>query len=185
MPKPWLQCLRATRVERLKYLIYLFGALGFIPLLRPGILLITIPVLAHSLMSSEPLHYGFTYHYTAGLIIPNIIAFSEGLPKAKKIWERVRLKKGWFDPIFCSGLLICHILLSPSPIGRKFYSPNSWNYHYSTYLSSDRDRLIKEALKTHISSNPNKIVPVGGTRRKRKNKNTPKKRKNRNTTSSI
>ena len=28
-------------------------------------------------------------------------------------------------------------------------------------------------------SNPNKIVPVGGTRRKRKNKNTPKKRKNR------
>ena len=60
----------------------------------------------------------------------------------------------------CSGLLICHILLSPSPIGRKFYSPNSWNYHYSTYLPSDRDRLIKEALKTHISSDPNKIVSV-------------------------
>ena len=149
-----------TDPERLKYLIYLFGALGFIPLLRPGILWITIPILAHSLLSSEPIHYGFTYHYTAGLIIPNIIAFSEGLPKAKKLWERLRLKKVWFDPILCSGLLICHILLSPSPIGRKFYSPNSWNYHYSTYLPSDRDRLIKEALKTHISSDPNKIVSV-------------------------
>ena len=149
-----------TDPERLKYLIYLFGALGFIPLLRPSILLITIPILAHSLLSSEPIHYGFTHHYTAGLIIPNIIAFSEGLPKAKKIWERVRLKKVWFDPILCSGLIICHILLSPSPIGRKFYSPNSWNYHYSTYLPSDRDRLIKAALKTHISSDPNKIVSV-------------------------
>ena len=149
-----------TDPERLKYLIYLFGALGFIPLLRPGILWITIPILAHSLLSSEPKHYGFTYHYTAGLIIPNIIAFSEGLPKAKKMWDRIKLKKLWFDPILCSGLLICHILLSPSPIGRKFYSPNSWNYHYSTYLPSDRDRLIKEALKTHISSDPNIIVSV-------------------------
>ena len=149
-----------TDPERLKYLIYLFGALGFIPLLRPGILWISIPVLAHSLLSSEPLHYGFTNHYTTGLIIPNIIAFSEGLPQAKKIWERVRLKKVWFDPILCSGLLICHILLSPSPIGRKFYSPSSWNHHYSTYLPSDRDLLIKEALKTHISSDQNKIVSV-------------------------
>jgi uncharacterized membrane protein len=149
-----------TDPERLKYLIYLFGALGFIPLIRPGILLITIPVLAHSLLSSEPLHYGFTYHYTAGLIIPNIIAFSEGLPQAKKIWERVRLKTVWFNPVLCSGLLICHILLSPSPIGRKFYSTNSWNHHYSNYLPSDRDRLIKEALKTHISSDPNIIVSV-------------------------
>ena len=149
-----------TDPERLKYLIYLFGALGFIPLLRPGILLITIPVLAHSLLSSRPEHYGFTHHYTAGLIIPNIIAFSEGLPKAKELWERLRLKKVWFDPILCLGLLIFHVLLSPSPIGRKFYSPNSWNYHYSTYLPSDRDRLIKEALKTHISSDPNKIISV-------------------------
>ena len=149
-----------TDPERLKYLIYLFGALGFIPLLRPSILLITIPVLAHSLLSSEPRHYGFTHHYSAGLIIPNIIAFSEGLPKAKKLWERLRLKKVWFDPILCSGLLICHILLSPSPIGRKFYSPNSWSYHYSSYLPSDRDRMIKESLKTHISSDPNKVISV-------------------------
>ena len=65
-----------------------------------------------------------------------------------------------FYPILCSGLLICHILISPSPVGRKFYSPNSWNYHYSTYLWSDRDRMIKAALKTYISSDPKKIISV-------------------------
>jgi uncharacterized membrane protein len=149
-----------TDPERLKYLIYLFGALGFIPLLRPSILWLSIPILAHSLLSSEPKHFGFTHHYSAGLIIPNIIAFSEGLPKAKKLWERVRFTKASFNPILCSGLLICHILLSPSPIGRKFYSPNSWNYHYSSYLPSDRDRMIKTALTTHIPSDPNKVVSV-------------------------
>ena len=89
-----------TDPERLKYLIYLFGALGFIPLLRPGILWITIPILAHSLLSSEPIHYGFTYHYTAGLIIPNIIAFSEGLPKAKKNMGTRKIKKGMVRPYF-------------------------------------------------------------------------------------
>ena len=89
-----------TDPERLKYLICLFGALGFIPLLRPGILWITIPILAHSLLSSEPIHYGFTYHYSAGLIIPNIIAFSEGLPQAKKIVETRKIKKGMVRPYF-------------------------------------------------------------------------------------
>ena len=146
--------------ERLKYLFYIFGALGFIPLLRPGILLITIPILAHSLLSSEPKHYGFTHHYSAGLLIPNVIAFAEGLPKAKNLWEYARFEKRYFETTLFTGLLVCHILLSPSPIGRKFYSNKSWNYHYSVYLSSERNKTIKNALKTHIPSNPDKSISM-------------------------
>ena len=149
-----------TSTERLKYLFYLFGALGFIPLLRPSILLITIPILAVSILSSDPKHYGFTHHYSAGLLTPMIIAFAEGLPKAKKIWGQVKLKKEWFQPVLYVGLFACHILLSPSPIGKKFYNLKTWNYHYSIYIPSDRNQMIKNAIKTHISSDLNKVVSV-------------------------
>ena len=146
--------------ERLTYLLYLFGALGFIPLLRPSILFITIPILAVSLLSSDPKHYGFTHHYSAGLLTPIIIAFAEGIPKAKKLWEHAKLKKNWFQPILYTGLLACHVLLSPSPIGRKFYDLKTWNYHYSIYIPSDRNRMIKNAIKTHVSPDPDKVVSV-------------------------
>ena len=149
-----------TDTERLKYLLYLFGALGFIPLLRPSILLITIPILAVSLLSSDPKHYGFTHHYSAGLLTPFIIAFAEGLPKAKILWAHAKLKKEWFQPVLFTGLLACHILLTPSPIGRKFYNLKTWNYHYSIYIPSDRNRMIKTAIKAHVSSDPDKVVSV-------------------------
>jgi len=147
-----------TDIGRLQYLFYLFGALGFIPLLRPSILFITIPILAISLLSSDPKHYGFTNHYSAGLLIPMIIAFAEGLPSAKKIWKYAKLKSKWFEPILYSGLLVCHILLSPSPIGRKFYDLKTWNYHYSIYIPTERNQMIKTAIKTHIPPDPNKVV---------------------------
>lgn len=42
---------------------------------------------------------------------------------------------------------------------------------------STRSSLLRSVFS--LGNNPNRIVPTGGTRRKRKNKNTPKKRKNR------
>ena len=146
--------------ERLKYLFYLFGALGFIPLLRPGILVVAIPILAHSLLSSDPKHYGFTHHYTAGVLIPNIIAFAEGLPKAIKLWEYVQFKKERFQPTLLIGLLACHIVLSPSPASLKFYNSKAWRHHYAIYLPSDRNKMIKDALKTHIPPDPEKIISI-------------------------
>jgi uncharacterized membrane protein len=147
-----------TNTGRLQYLLYLFGALGFIPLLRPSILLITIPILAVSILSSEPKHYGYTHHYSAGLLIPMIIAFAEGLPSAKKLWEHAKLRSKWFEPVLYSGFLVSHILLSPSPIGRKFYDLKAWNYHYSIYIPTERNQMIKSALKIYISPDPNKVV---------------------------
>jgi uncharacterized membrane protein len=149
-----------TDTGRLQYLLYLFGALGFIPLLRPSILLITIPILAVSILSSDPKHYGFTHHYSAGLLAPMIIAFAEGLPSAKKLWKHAKFKSKWFEPVLYSGLLVCHILLSPSPISQKFYDLKTRNYHYSIYIPTERNRMIKTALKKHISPDPNKVVSV-------------------------
>ncbi len=152
-----------TNKDKILYLLYLFGALGFIPLLKPKILVVTIPIFAISLLSSLPSHHGYTHHYTAGLIAPMIIAFSEGLPKAKRIWWKLRLKKEVFYPLLLSGLLICHVLLSPSPISRKFFMEKAWNYHYSIYLPSDRNAMIKSALAKVVPADPKAIVSVRNT----------------------
>jgi uncharacterized membrane protein len=149
-----------TNKEKVKYFLYLFGALGFIPLLRPTILLPAIPILLFSLLSNTPEHYAYNNHYTAGLIAPIIIAFSEGLPIAKKIWGKVNLPNHFFTPILICGLLICHILVSPSPISRIFFIEKSWFYHHTVYLPSKRSHMIKSAIDKHIPKNPDVIISI-------------------------
>ena len=146
--------------DKVKYFLYLFGALGFIPFLRPIFLLPAIPILFFSLLSNNPEHYSYNTHYTAGLIAPIIIAFSEGLPTAKKIWGKTTFPNHLFIPSLVCGLLICHILVAPSPISRKFFIEKSWFYHYSVYLPSKRSNMIKSALMKHIPTNPETVISI-------------------------
>jgi uncharacterized membrane protein len=152
-----------TNKDKIVYLLYTFGALGFIPLLKPKVLVVTIPIFSVSLLSSLPSHHSYMHHYTAGLIAPMIIAFAEGLPKAKDIWGELRFKGSLFYPVLISGLFICHFLSSPSPIGRKFFQEKSWNYHYSVYLPSNRDTMIKAALSQVIPVDPEVVVSMQNT----------------------
>lgn len=145
---------------KMVYLFYIFGALGFIPILRPTILVTALPILGISLLSEHPNHYEYTTHYTAGLIAPMIIAFAEGLPKAQEIWKRIGLNYKWFSPLLVTGLLVAHSLLSPSPIGRKFFLQKSWLYHYSIYDSTEREGMIKTAIKSHVPSDSDVVVSV-------------------------
>ena len=80
-----------TNQEKVKYFLYILVALGFIPLLRPIILLPAIPILLISLLSNIPEHHAYNTHYTAGLIAPLIMAFSEGLPIARKLWDKTMI----------------------------------------------------------------------------------------------
>ena len=142
-----------TNKQKLLYLIYLFGALGFISLLRPNLLLPLIPILLISLLSKNPSHHLYNSHYTAGLIAPLIIAFSEALPRAKFIWEKIKIPIFLFNFLLLTGLMSIHILLSPSPISRHFLIPSSWHYSPEAYITTERDKWIKKALETHISLN--------------------------------
>ncbi len=146
--------------DKIKYFAYLFGALGFVSFLRPVILLPAVPILLFSLLSNTPEHYSYNNHYTAGLIAPIIMAFSEGLPTAKKIWEKVALPNHLFIPTLVCGLLVCHTLVAPSPISRKFFIEKSWFYHYSAYLPSKRPKMIKSALTKHIPTNPETVISI-------------------------
>ena len=149
--------------EKIKYVLYLFGALGFIPLLRPAILLPAIPILLISLLSNNPAHHAYNNHYTAGLIAPLIMAFSEGLPTAKKLWHKATFPNHLFMPILIGGLLTCHILISPSPLSKKFFFNTSWFYHYEVYLPSERMRMIKSAVIEYIPLNPKLIISIQNT----------------------
>jgi len=152
-----------TDKQRMLFIFYTLGALGFIPLLRPGVLLTTAPIFLASLLSSSHLHHSFNNHYSAGLIPPFIIAFSESIPKVKELWNKAKLKGLWLQPLLLAGLLFAHIMLSPSPIGRKFYQNSAWSYHYNVYIPNNRNNMIKSALELHIPSLANVVVTTQNT----------------------
>jgi uncharacterized membrane protein len=139
------------------YLLALFGGLLFIPILSPIELIPIIPILGISLLSRLENYYGVSHHYTASLIAPMLIAFSIGYPKVEsgfiKIASKFTDKKKseyiffWFVIIW---MFIAHILISPSPISRLFWSNKTWAYGVETYIPEARNQLIDEAIKKFI-----------------------------------
>jgi len=148
---------------KLIYLVAVFGSLGFLPLLRPAELIPALPILGISLLSKNHLYYGFGHHYTVGLIAPLVVGFALAIPRAMGIWQRVGLKRKvlWVCIFLC--LLLSNVLLSPSPLSRLFWTNKVAQYGYRAYIPTDRDRMIKRALKGHIPSDPNVAVSVQNT----------------------
>jgi len=149
--------------RKVTYLLALFGSLGFISLLKPLYLIPALPILGLSLLSRLDNYYGLGHHYTAGLIAPMIMAFTMGLPTARRFWGKLGLNKKSFIFSLCAGLLLAHILLSPSPISRLFWTNKVWSYTASAYLPTARDRMIKSALEQYIPRNPETTVSVQNT----------------------
>ena len=157
-----------TTPGKVIYLVALFGALGFIPLLKPAPLIVALPILAISLLSRHEGYYGLGHHYTAGLIAPMIFAFAGGLPRAKMIWQRVgvggfRLPVKWFVPVLVTGLVAAHVALAPSPIGRLFWSDKVWAYSYQAYIPTERDAMIKQAIADFVPTDPEVVVSIQNT----------------------
>jgi len=147
--------------DKLKLLFVIFGLLVFIPLLRPAALIVAIPPLLIMLLSHEANYYSYAHHYTAGVIIPVIIAFKDGLPIASKVFKRIFLflnsgNKKIVDALshffLAFFLLFGHWALASSPISRLFWSDKVWSYSWQSYTPTKRDSMIKEALLKHIPS---------------------------------
>ena len=143
-----------TTPRKVIYLVALFGALAFVPILKPGPLVVALPILAISLLSRTDNYYGLGHHYTAGLIVPMIFAFAGGLPRARRIWQVLHIPKNWFRPALIIFLISAHIALSPSPIGRLFWSEKIWTYNYHAYIPTIREKMIKQAIQEHIPPDP-------------------------------
>ncbi len=63
---------------RRDYLVYLFGAVGWLALLAPEILLLGLPVLVANLLSGYPAQYSGELHYSAPLVPIFVVAAAYG-----------------------------------------------------------------------------------------------------------
>ena len=167
------------------YLIVIFGLLAFIPLLAPSYLIPTLPLLAIAMLSRLPNYYDYNTHYTAGLIVPVMFAFIHGLPKAHRLWMKgakwawARIPPGssptLLQPIAVSNLsktfyllialwiLLGHVLVSPSPFSRLFWSDKVWTYNWKAYFPDEREAMMKEAMLKYIPADPNVAVTTQNT----------------------
>ena len=149
--------------EKIKLLLIIFGSLGFISLLRPAPLIVAIPVLMIMLLSHKDNYYSYAYHYTAGLIVPVIIAFKDGLPVALQSYQRLLTfiagRKKQVNISFPKLLILLLLLtgnwaLASSPISRLFWSDKVWAYSWKAYIPTERESMIKAAILEFIPSDP-------------------------------
>jgi len=149
--------------EKIVYVLALFGSLGFVPLFSYRPLLVAAPILFVSLLSQNPNYYGLGHHYTAGLIAPFIFSFIYGLEKVVSFFCKTERRGSVFFVVLILGLLMSNIVLSPSPIGRLFWSEKIWNYNYNAYLLTDRTAMIKQAIDQIIPINDSISISVQNT----------------------
>lgn len=139
--------------KKLRYLGALFGALGFLPLLAPRVLVVAAAPLALSLLSSRPDYYSYANHYTAGAIAPLVYAFARALP----LVARFAQDQGWrLDRL--AGLLllvlaVAHFTLSLSPLSAPF-----WRGDMRGHFPTDRDIRVIRAMESLLPSDPTVAV---------------------------
>ena len=168
---------------KLVYLTVVFGLLAFVPLLRPAALIVALPLLMIAMLSRLDNYYGYANHYTAGLIVPVVIAFRDGLPVTRRYfisltaWAEVRVrqlqllpaaftitnKSQVFSIVLLTWLLAGHWALASSPISRLFWSDKVWSYSWHAYVPTEREAMIKAAILAHVPSTPNLFISTQNT----------------------
>jgi uncharacterized membrane protein len=134
--------------KKIFYILLVFGLLVFIPLLSPKPLIIIFPIIIISLISKSENYFDFYTHYTAGIIVPLVIAFNNGIKIIIKY-----LPENKFLPIVFTIILVGNIMISPSPISRLFFTNKIWNYSWQAYFATRRDDIIKGKIIDLIPSN--------------------------------
>lgn len=172
---------------KLTYLVVAFGLLAFIPLFRPLLLIPALPMLAIAMLSESPEHYNYNSHYMAGLIAPLIMAFTLSLSQAKNVLSLL-YKKFIYPFLYARNIisryssesqevllrssfywslgffvLVGHILLSPSPISRLFWSDKVWSYSWQAFVPTKRDTMIKSAMQINVPFHPEVSVATQNT----------------------
>lgn len=172
LSKPWLVLTEMFGAPgKVAYIAVIFGSLMFVPLLRPAALIVALPLLMIALLSRSANYYSYANHYTAGVIVPAIVAFRDGLPAGSryfamawkqvvKIWQpRPEAGAKWpvlvdsgksFAGILLVWLVAGHWAMASSPISRLFWSDKVWSYSWRAYLPTERTTMIKQAILDYI-----------------------------------
>jgi len=75
---------------RRQYILGLFAAFGFLPLLAPELLILGLPVLAANLLSNFPGQYSGEQHYSAPLVVAFVLAAIYG---ARRLIDKIPLRE--------------------------------------------------------------------------------------------
>lgn len=135
---------------KVRYLLMVFGLLAFIPLLSPSALIVAAPVLIISMASHLSNYYDYATHYTAGLIVPVIVAFRDGFAASRAKWSAVFPTQGPLYAITLVILLGGHWAFASSPISRLFWSDKVWSYSWRAYVPTQREETMKSAMLEFI-----------------------------------
>jgi len=148
-----------TTPKKIYYLIYLFGPFILIPFLRPLPLIVAAPILMVSMLSHQSNYYDYAAHYSAGLIIPIVVAYVEGVTFLRKYFFNIKFGEGLrlcncnidlFNLFLIFWLTCFQVLLGSSPISRLFWSDKIWSINYNAYISSSRDASIRNAIRKYV-----------------------------------
>ena len=60
-------------------------------------------------------------------------------------------------------LIVGHVMLSPSPISRLFWSDKVWSFSWRAYVPTERDAMMKAAMLKYIPADPNVSVTTQNT----------------------
>jgi uncharacterized membrane protein len=147
---PFTVIVNLFSIEKFKYILLIFGLLGFIPLLSLRPLIIAIPPVLLSLLAvGNDGYYSIGNHYTAGIIIPLIISLYNGLELLRKN-KYTKIYHKFILIYFYVILIMGHILFTSSPIGRLFWSNKVYSYSWRSYFHSERINIIQNAIIKYI-----------------------------------
>jgi len=119
------------------------------------------------LLSRLPNHYWIQYQYTASVIAPVFIAliyglkFLNGREESLRSWFKKHLKinldkNQLLKTSLCTILAISlyyNVVLSPSPISVLFWKNLRENYYKTSYVITERDRVLNDAIRRFIPQN--------------------------------
>jgi len=152
----------ATEPVRLDYLWYLAAPFGFLSLLAPEILLLSLPLLLANLLSAYPAQYYGEFHYSAPLVPYFVVSAIYGMRRLLVYRNRVLKKKLGF---FSNAIFACWILfwavstygqLGRGP-GADRYDPTPVNDHHHLLqrlieqIPADAAVTATAAVHPHVS----------------------------------
>jgi hypothetical protein len=144
--------------QKVKFLTVIFGLLLFIPILNPRPLIVLSAPLAIALLAKDQsLYYSYANHYTAGMVIPMIVAFYYGNGEIVEKMLKYKLSSQYVSLYLVVVFIIVLFgfsIFSSSPVGRLFWSDKVSSYSWKSYIPSQRDELIKKKISEFIPSDP-------------------------------
>ena len=125
---------------KIKFYIFPFLSLAFLNLFKKKYLIFFFPIFFVSLVSPDLNHSGYGHHYYATIVSPSIYAIYDLMNK-----DKFTLIKNNFILIF---VFIFHVLISPSPVSKLFWSNKIEKYGFPIYMKKPEYKKLSEFLET-------------------------------------